>query len=834
MFSVIFSAIFALFAGVALLIGALKGKKYQWQLSVARIIVTILSAVGAALLASLISNAIFGTVLSVITNNGTLSNPNGVDIGGILKDIPSLPTVVRSLGAMILSPCLFIPIFLILIGVFNFLTKIIALGFSKKFASKKPETLTRKNVSKKYSSLVANYPNFIGGLLGAICSLFIFCILVSPLVCGLETFGGAVSVAADSIPDSAETGSVQSVALSAIRGSTDNLAVTTVKLTGGKFLYGMMTTGMIEGEMTNLNREQRVFVDIGKSFASVITSGNETDKEKAAARVAESVRAISDSFNDSVAVRIMTADFCVHAGKVWEQGESYYGIKYPKFKTELQPIADALIQIFSTSDKDTIKEDVRVITDSLAIMIERNLITDLGTNPSGILADESTTEELLKAFYSDKRLDPLVDGLVDFGITSLMTGIKAPKTKELLFDKFVRDFDAVNGTDELSLTKAYYTVFDNYGIRTKETGIAQHAASAHISGADMRSWLRYNIAADAEEFAAKTSIVSIEMITSGVEDITDRDHEAKTLAHALSVVSKLNGTIVSKGFSAENMLSSMGPALDSFSETETIGPEKSKYILEALLQSELIHNQLGLSVIEATDTAASIAENSSVTGYTPVMTSLAGVVRMLEAAKDKTANTQDAVNDMLANLTPEAANVMQIMATPGVMRNYGIPEKSADSTAAMISSTFANLKDVPSDEYDKESGAVTDMMNIMMSLSNANSDSETVFGGEGSTTGITEEEYVNNITGSKAMSKTVVDTAYDENGELKMNPLNSGRNLSDSERENLVSSLNDKWNSSEKDENTRKELTAIAAMMNVRVNITDDAVEQATSEAEPE
>jgi hypothetical protein len=75
------------------------------------------------------------------------------------------------------------------------------------------------------------------------------------------------------------------------------------------------------------------------------------------------------------------------------------------------------------------------------------------------------------------------------------------------------------------------------------------------------------------------------------------------------------------------------------------------------------------------------------------------------------------------------------------------------------------------------------------------------------------------------MSKTVVDTVYGEGDEPKVDPFNSGRNLSDTEKSNLVSSLNDKWNSSDKDADTKKQVTAIAAIMNVPVIVTDAGVE---------
>ena len=69
--------------------------------------------------------------------------------------------------------------------------------------------------------------------------------------------------------------------------------------------------------------------------------------------------------------------------------------------------------------------------------------------------------------------------------------------------------------------------------------------------------------------------------------------------------------------------------------------------------------------------------------------------------------------------------------------------------------------------------------------------------------------------------------------EPKVDPLNSGRKLNDTEKTNLVGALNNKWNASEKDEQTKKELTAIAAMMNIAVDMTESGFELVETEDAP-
>ena len=834
MYGIIFSAAFCIAAGLAILCGALKGRKYKWQYSLSRLIVVIISVIASAVLASVISNAIIGTFAVVLVDSGVLSNVGGIDVGGMVKSLPSGVVTVKALGSMIMSPLLFVPIFTLIKTILNFFVKLIALGIlaitskGEKGEDGQEEGrkfIERKHYKKKHEKLIAHYPNYVGGLLGALCSVLVLCAFLCPFTGSIAVIDGLAPVATAALVEDEESGEIVTIVVDVIDGAANNVGTTAVTLTGGKLFYGMMTTAAIDGEMTNLNRESELFAAVVNAVGAASTEGAESHE------TAEAIRDISPAFDKSVVARTLISELCSEAGEDWQQGNAYYGVKRPTLSGGLAPIADALINVFATSDKENIKGDVKAITEAVAVLADRGLVSRIAetNNPMVILSDEEATAELLDAFLEDERLDPLVDGVADFGITIMLDEVNAPKTRAELFEGFVADFVAISGEDAIALEKAYA----NYGIRCAGTTLAADAAAAKLGGNDMSVWFYENIAMTAEAFVEKTTIISRDMIVDGMSTITNREHESKTLAHAFVVVYGMTDDIAGGTFDAKRMLGTMGPALDSFAQTETIGQQKTKYMLEAILQSKLIHDSIGFGVVEATDSAASIADNSAKKSYASVMTSLSGVVEMLEAATDKSKNTKEAVEKMLNDLTPEAASVMETMATPSVMQNYGVPEKSADSVANMVSGTFGNLKDVPAEDYDKESAAVSDMMNVMMSITEDGGSGSSVFGGEESVTEITEEEYVNNIMESTAMSKTVVDTVYADGDEPKVDPLNSGRSLSETEKTNLVGAINNKWAASEKDDETKKELTAIAAMMNVSVAVGENGFELVEIEDAP-
>ena len=844
LFILIFSVIFCFFAGLFMLFGALKGRKYKWHLSLARIIVALISAVLAAMLATFLSNLVIRLVLNLAITNGWF-----LEVGNILAELPTGVGVATALASMFVSPILFIPLFFIIKPILNIFGKLISRliarvsdGKTKKSddaetaeaaeAKEEPQRdengrkiVKRKHYKKRNEALIAHYFNPLGAALGALCSLLVFCIALVPIVGAIDVVNDIVPLFSDTLMEEAgeaegEAGGVAvadvaGTAFAALDGLDNNVGALVIKYTGGKLLYGAMTTSVINGEMANLNKEGELLASVAEAAIIVL------DEEGAAEDKAAAVRAISPAFDRSVVTRTLISEFCTVAGETWDAGESFHGVERPQLGGDFEAITSAAIDVFATADSQNIKKDVHAITEAVAVVFESGVVADIQNDPMSILGDEETTSALFAAFLEDERLDPMVDGFADFGVNILLDTIQTPNTREELYEGFVNGFLSVRGEDAAALTVAYSDIFDDYGIRLDAETIA-YAAECKLKGEDMNNWLFMHVVKNEAEFVAKTELISADMITGGVTPITNREHEADALAHAFAVVYGMVGDITGDSFNTKSLIGKFGPALDSFTMTETIGAGKTGLVLTAVLQSKTVHDQLGMSVIDATNTANSIVENSGKKDYASIMASLTGIIDVLEAASDKGTSTKEAVDMMLDNLTPEAANVMQTMATPNVVKNYGVPENNAEPVANMISDTFGNLQDVPAEEYDKEAAAVADMMNVMMAMGSGGSNG--TFGGEDSDTQLSADEYVSNVMDSKAMSKTLVDTVYGEGDEPKVDPMNSGRNLGSNEKAELLESLNSKWAASPKDETTKRQIVAIAAMMNMVVEVTDAGV----------
>ncbi len=825
MFFAIFSGAFLIVAALAILFGVLRGKRKIWQVSVSRIIMTVVAALLAVAASLAISWVVLGIVADSLISSGMLG-----DISSLMSEVPSAQTAVLALVSMLITPILFLVFYAVFRPITSAFVKPLARLIARQKSKSVDENGEKHKLTKqeKNARLTLEKSHWLGALIGGFSGLLTLCVLIVPLVGGI----GIVSdIAAAPLEELASENPELEVIPEIVDASANNVGPVTVKCLGGGLLYDLMTSYPTDNGFATLRHESGLVRSVAN--AALTVADDEAPAEKVKADLAE----VSRSFDDSVLLPAMVAEVVSAAADDWSRGEDFHGIECPSLGgDDLQPVVNSVIEGLAQSDVQTIKTDIKTVIDIVATLVVNDTLDKLDGDPMALLAEEETTSEVIKLLLDNPRLNVAVDGITDFGMKLLMAEVSAPADKSELYTSFLEAFEGVyienspaqadeSDSQKDTLADAYAKVFDTYGLRVDDA-TAKSAADAKRSGADMEAWVKKNVVGDVDSFGEKTELISTDMIVDGKADIVDTDAEAKALAHAFAVIYNIMNDLSGEDFDVKTVLGSMGPALDSFSETQTIGKEHTAYILKALLQSELVHDKIGFSVLEATDSANSITKNAETKKYDGMLNSLALVVDAVEAASNPDIDTTEAVNKMLDDLTPETAEVIQTMATPSVVQNYGVSEKSAEPVSEMISNTFGNLSSakeegMSDEEYAKESAAVSDMMNVLMSA--GSSESSSVFG-EDSTTGKTAGEYIDTIMDSSVMSKTLVETVYGDGDEAKSDPLNSEREITESEKTGFVDAANAKWSSmstEEQNEDSKKELTAIGAVINVKIELVD-------------
>ncbi len=824
MLFLIFSAVIFALMMLSVTVGVLKGGRYAWEYSAVRIGNVIVSAGVSVLLSSLIGrfagNFVSDLALSIMPDS----------LAEALKALPSASGAVGAFVAILLTPIVFYLLFTLIRGIISLFVPTISCAIVK--ALKKEDTTENEAYAEdipKKKRLRTENSNPIGMVLGGVCGLLMFMVLASPLTSYVTVANGVVMIVG-----SGEENVIAPV-VTVTEAAADNVGTKAVRLLGGDLLVSGMTSYKLDGRTSNLVREGKVIVELGEAVYSVRDSS--CDRAEAAIEVRE----VADAIEKARFIPAACAELLDAASGNWANGEAYAGINAPALSGKFGKITKPIYESFDGSTYDTIKQDAHTVANIVACLVEFDVLGDIKTAPISVLKNESVTQKIIFELLDNERLSCAVGGVVDFGVSSLCENLGVRNDMNGAYEEFIADVAAIDcGNDSLNEEsiargeQAYADLFDKYAIAVEE-GFAKKAAIADAEGHDMAQWIaEEEVVSSQSDIEAKSSLVTLTDIKIGQGEVIDKADEAVKLAKALYEVSILADN-AGAGGDMISVVSGIGPLLDAFAKTETVGAECTANLLTAMLQSKKITEDIGYGVLEATDLAKTINEGAAAEGgYAVQMKAIAQIVDVLKKSSGSASNEdmRSSLKELLKDLTPASAKTMQAAATPSVMKQNGVPEKSAVPASNMVSDMFGNLSDAQTsgmsdEQLDRETAAVNNVINIAMSVDGSKSSTF----GEGSATGMSASEYVDDIMNSDVVSKTVVDQVYVGGDTPKLDPLNSERSISEQDESELISALDAKWQNATAEEKAdgefAKRIIATASLLNVSVSVTDTGVVKA-------
>ena len=797
LFQIIFLIIPLLFIGG----GLLMGRKLKWQFSLAKIVVIAVSAIISALVAAAIANGISHVVADMFIESGILG-----EYIDLTTEVKSVKEVVCAFAAMIAAPILYIPLFLIIRGILGLVNRLV---ISRFYLEKEEGEKSFVRTSKK---------NPWGLVVGAVCGIFLCSAVMLPLVESVTVVGAMAHVVAEDISDEEVASTIDSLA----SAGEINTSSVVVAATGGRLIYKMMTTYDVLGTKVSLFDEAEFLGAIEGTLVAI------ADEEADNATRAHAVRHLAESFNKSNAFPMMIVEIVDVAETDWNEGREFCGIEAPSFGEAHESITDIFVNCIKRSSGDTIKEDLSSVAEVLAIILENDCWNSIKEDPVHFIENEEVTAKILLVCVENERTYPAIDDIVDFGVDNLFVSFGAFETKDQAYAAMVEEVKALAGvedTAEANQTKLS-SIVKKYGLDVSRDVINVDFAAMNES--QILSWFSEAICSSAEDFARKTSLVTPDQITQKEPVLTDAKKESETLAHVLATAVNVIDHMGDENMKAAELLRLLGPVFDAIASTETFGEENTALVLKGILQSEKVYGEIGFTMNEATMVADKIISGADSVGFSPMLLSLGQMVDVISSASS-TNDIGGSVQLLLENLTPETADVITSVITPDAMQNYGVTEESAEAAAKLLNNMFSKLSDskeeMDEESFNKETDAVTDIVNIMMSA--GMTETNGTFGTDGSI-GVDAEQYIDNIISSDIVSDALIDAVYGEEEEVTRDPLGIGIELTESEIAQLESIINDKWTNASEEEKTEgdleKLLVSIGAVVNADISIVNGQV----------
>ena len=786
MYSTIFEIAILGLAALFVLWGIFRGKRFVWMYSAMRLGVAVLSLVLSLILSRVIAKALSGFGLNLILDIGALK-----DFKGLLNDLPSGSEAVTAILSMILAPLLFLLLFFVMKAILNKIAKIVAKAIMRARLRKAEETAEiaetveadetaeakpKKKKQKKYRVLRAHGPNPIGMLCGAACSLLVFFVLFVPFV-------GTIGVA--------------------------DSAVSLLSVAGGDSAEALWATPVENGSP----------VSGGSALSATAAKG-----DSVMGTVEELVNAAANNVG-SQAIRALGG------GAIYDSLTTYeVGGHEVSLVTETKLLSAVGGAVAAMADTDVSREEAAGMIRQIAPAFSESSL--IPTVVAEFLQSANESWEKGESYYGidqpsfgedmEMILDPLWDVLASSTYDTVKTDVgTVVEVLAVLVEK-----DAVNIIKEDPMS-----LFEDEELST--------AVLSTILSNERMDVLVGEIAEFGIQMLGDELDVDLDNIDLNSDAITDKAVEARAMAIAFSKAIGLIRDSQDGSFDIVESIETVGPLLDAFCGTQTVGRENAAEILSGILMAESVYKEVGFTLSEITSLSDTINQKAQAQGYSPLMRSLSHTIDVVQLASDvSSAENKEEMNakveTLIQDLTPESAEVLQEISSPSVMQNYGVPEQSAEPTADMVSSLFGNLSaakesGMSEEEYQKEAQATTDLLNLAMTQANGEGNAD-VFG-ENSATGKTASDYVDTVFSSTVVSQTIVQTAYPEDkedGEPVVDPLSMNKTFSEEEQTEVLNALNEQWNSASEEEKSsedyQKTYLAVGAILNIPIQITEGGV----------
>lgn len=864
-----------LFIGVAML----KNRKSHWLYATLRTVAVVVAAVLSVLMVNLVCGLVANALYNSLEGSALLK-----DFQPLFERVPSFADVLRAVVGCVLAVILFVPVFAILKGILYLVVKPIA-GIlipmvenrgpkkakaprkkkaeeakeesAEEAAEEQPKKKEKRSKSRGTKAAVKGIhtkePSLAGMLIGALCGLFVFVATFAPLVGILTVVDDVVSLSVikeneedakdrEDPEDEAEDRLEKAIVLELADAAANNVGSKTVRVLGGTPIFSGLTSYRVGEYRMSLVRETR-FVTLAGG-ALILSANEDADHVEAA----EMLRDAGDAFGKTDVLPVLIPELMHAASEDWDKGQKFCGIAKPSFGAGMDVFLDPFMDILADSTYGTVKEDVKTLFDLMATVVEKDAMARLSNDPILLFEDREFSASLLKSLLENPRMCRMVDGFLTFGLETMGKSFGMHESTEEIYRQWSDDMTDVvkqqlNGkpaSEALSLlTDGYARVFEKYGMKVAPSAATVMAETvmnhynAHGNFAvDVLTPLPMadgsTVSVTPEAMKTVSVLVAVDQMDINASRVTDPAKEADALATVLARLVSMMDEIGQKDFSVSTAVRSLGTVLDDLAKTETLGKDTTEKLLLGLLQSKNVRESTGLSVLELYDITHTIIENAGSKGYATLLLSLSHTVDALNAANDPGVELSEKVGVLMENMTVESAKVLQQLAKPSLMVSNGVPEENAEASANMMSAMFGNLatfgENMTAEDYRREANAVTHVTNLAMSATS--SQSETTFG-EGSATGVTAGEYVNESLDSLVVSTTIRETVYPDGGDTPVaDPLNTGMTLNDTERTEMLTALNERFATEADPTNAqvRQNYIAIGAMVNVPLVITDGGI----------
>ncbi len=232
-----------------------------------------------------------------------------------------------------------------------------------------------------------------------------------------------------------------------------------------------------------------------------------------------------------------------------------------------------------------------------------------------------------------------------------------------------------------------------------------------------------------ESMAESSSIVTLEELlvdavsfAESLDSAEAVEKEAEAIGNVFNSMSEIVSLLGENNDSMgvgdlSNVAESIGTMLDDLCDTSVLGEENTGKLMIAVIQSESVREAADLDMISATELAkaATESENGKV-NYTETMAGIASGASLADKLADESKElTREDIRELLDNMTPQTAKVLNTYMTEKRVVGFGVPESKVAVSTKMINNLLTEMgnKEKYSNDYESEIDGITTLFDLL-------------------------------------------------------------------------------------------------------------------------
>ncbi|MBQ8407819.1 MAG: hypothetical protein IJY39_03045 [Clostridia bacterium] len=346
--------------------------------------------------------------------------------------------------------------------------------------------------------------NRLGGMgVGVVCGVLVAVILLTPVV-------GMIGAISNLDEEQLASLTGDEAVAETITDTVNGPVVNTLTVMGCGMLYDLFASAEFEGDKVYLREDLAVIIGMTDDLQTL--QGDVADYDDTQINA---LKSIISEMDKSPLLKNTVAGMLATASQKWLAGEDFIGIAKFTAGDLVDPVIDGLLEVMSTTDKNTVAADLGTMIDVFAIIIDSGILKEGGDYQSvltklggGVISD------LLVAINQNERMHPLSDEIMTLSVRALASTIGIPESADEQYDMLMNDIagilDSTAGMSEEERASAVQSelsvALDEYGVDISDESVQNVTESVLADLGDLDSVT----ASDVEEFFIVYAIATTE------------------------------------------------------------------------------------------------------------------------------------------------------------------------------------------------------------------------------------------------------------------------------------------------------------------------------------